>query len=161
MSSRLFGTFLTWLNDHTSDVFVVCTSNGIDKLPPEFARAERFDGVFFVDLPSQKQRLGIWTIYQTLYGLEAQGLPKCDNWTGAEIKACCRLAKLLGVSLVEASANVVPVAITAGDAVSRLRSWASGRCLSADNSGIYQSSETSGARRAVTRKPIDDTPSVN
>jgi predicted ATPase len=39
--ARLFGSLLTWLNDHTSDVFVVCTSNDISKLPPEFVRAER------------------------------------------------------------------------------------------------------------------------
>lgn len=48
VSSRLFGTFLTWLNDHESDVFVVATCNDISRLPPEFARAERFDGVFFL-----------------------------------------------------------------------------------------------------------------
>ena len=52
VSTRLFGTLLTWLSDHTSDVFFVGTSNDISKLPPEFARAERFDGVFFLDLPS-------------------------------------------------------------------------------------------------------------
>ncbi len=45
VSARLFGTFLTWLNDHQSDVFTICTCNDISKLPPEFARAERFDGV--------------------------------------------------------------------------------------------------------------------
>ncbi len=51
VSSRMFGTFLSWLNDHTSDVFVVCTSNDMSKLPPEFGRSERFDGIFFLDLP--------------------------------------------------------------------------------------------------------------
>ena len=53
----MFGTFLSWLNDHTSDVFVVCTANDVSKLPPEFARAERFDGVFFLDLPGRPQGL--------------------------------------------------------------------------------------------------------
>ncbi|MCG8586254.1 MAG: AAA family ATPase, partial [Pirellulales bacterium] len=60
VTARLFSTFLTWLNDHESDVFVVCTCNDISKLPPEFSRAERFDGIFFLDLPSDKQRQKIW-----------------------------------------------------------------------------------------------------
>ncbi len=47
VSSRLFGTMLSWMNDHTSDVYLVATCNDITKLPPEFARAERFDAVVF------------------------------------------------------------------------------------------------------------------
>ena len=53
VSARLFGTLLTWLSDHESDVFVVATANDVTRLPPEFTRAERFDGVFFIDLPSR------------------------------------------------------------------------------------------------------------
>lgn len=45
VSSRMFGTFLSWLNDHMSNVFVVCTANDVSKLPPEFGRPERFDGI--------------------------------------------------------------------------------------------------------------------
>jgi hypothetical protein len=51
VGARMFGAFLTWLSDHESDVFVVATSNDISKLPPEFSRAERWDGTFFLDLP--------------------------------------------------------------------------------------------------------------
>src|SRR5205085_11116399 len=56
VSTRLFGTILTWLSDHTSDVFFLGTCNDISKLPPEFARAERFDGVFFLDLPTTAEK---------------------------------------------------------------------------------------------------------
>jgi hypothetical protein len=137
--SRLFGALLTWLNDHDSDVFVVCTCNDIAKLPPEFARAERFDGIYFVDLPDVAQRSAIWRIYVEQYGLDPQQSRPVDAvWTGAEIKACCRLADLLDCSLVEAAQHVVPVAQTAAEAVERLRSWADGRCLSADACGIYR-----------------------
>ncbi|HEY5314378.1 MAG TPA: AAA family ATPase [Pirellulales bacterium] len=59
VSARLFGRLLTWLNDHESDVFFVGTCNDISKLPPEFSRAERFDGIFFVDLPDVAQRRAI------------------------------------------------------------------------------------------------------
>ena len=65
-------------------------------------------------------------------------MPDDTDWTGAEIKACCRLSALLDVSLLEAAQNVVPVAVTASESVERLRSWASGRCLSASQPGIYQ-----------------------
>jgi hypothetical protein len=138
VSARLFGTFLTWLSDHTSDVFVVCTSNDISKLPPEFSRAERFDGVFFLDLPSTAEKAKIWEIYLRAYQLPAQELPRSEDWTGAEIKSCCRLAALLDVPLIEAAKQVVPVAVTAAESVERLRNWASGRCLSASVPGLYQ-----------------------
>jgi SpoVK/Ycf46/Vps4 family AAA+-type ATPase len=157
VSARLFGTLLTWLNDHTSDVFVVATCNDISRLPPEFARAERFDGVFFVDLPSPEQRQSIWRIYLDLFGLDArQKLPPDDRWTGAEIRACCRLAVLLDVPLVQAAQNVVPVAVTNAETVERLRTWASGRCLSADEAGIYQFHSSTKARRRVNREPSNN-----
>lgn len=56
VSARMFGSMLTWLSDHESDVFVVATSNDISKLPPEFSRAERWDGTFFLDLPGQSEK---------------------------------------------------------------------------------------------------------
>lgn len=156
VAARLFGTFLTWLNDHTSDVFVVATCNDISKLPPEFSRAERFDGVFFVDLPGASQKGKIWDICLQLFNLDPnQAKPKTKDWTGAEIRSCCRLAALLDVSLIEAAKNVVPVAVTAAESVQRLRNWASGRCLDADQPGIYNPTGTSTrkSRRSIPRDP--------
>jgi hypothetical protein len=156
VTARVFGSLLTWLNDHESDVFFVGTCNDASKLPPEFARAERFDGVFFVDLPGRDQKDGIWSIYTKTYGLDAkQARPDDTNWTGAEIKSCCRLASLLDVPLVQAAQNVVPVAVTAGDKIESLRQWASGRCLSADRVGVYSRSEggSGGRVRRVVREP--------
>ena len=155
VSSRLFGSLLTWLNDHTSDVFFVATCNDISKLPPEFSRAERFDGVFFVDLPSGEQRQAIWDVYLPMFGLDPhQPRPKDDHWTGAEVRACCRLAALLDIPLTAAAQNVVPVAVTAAESVDRLRNWASGRCLSADAAGIYaHASNGRKRRRCVISEP--------
>jgi hypothetical protein len=156
VTARVFGSLLTWLNDHESDVFFVGTCNDASKLPPEFARAERFDGVFFVDLPGRDQKDAIWGIYQNFYGLDAkQARPDDTNWTGAEIKSCCRLASLLDVPLAQAAQNVVPVAVTAGDKIEGLRQWASGRCLSADRAGVYSRTEGSGGGRVrrVVREP--------
>lgn len=159
VSARLLGHFLTWLSDHESNVFVVATANDISKLPPEFARAERFDSVFFIDLPNADQRQVIWQIYVEQFGLDDQPLPNDDMWTGAEIRACCRLAALLDVPLVQAANNIVPVAVTARESVERLRNWADGRCLSADNTGVYHASQSIGKSRVRRKLPRD--PSVN
>lgn len=163
VSSRMFATFLSWLNDHESDVFVVCTANDVSKLPPEFGRSERFDGVFFLDLPGREEKDAIWNIYTGLFEIDRdQRLPDDTNWTGAEVKACCRLAALLDLPLVQAAQNVVPVAVTAAESVERLRNWASGRCLSADRAGLYEygpaSSAGEGGRR---RRQIPRDPSQN
>ena len=69
VSTRLFGALLTWLSDHESDVFFVGTCNDISKLPPEFSRAERFDGVFFLDLPGSSEKNTIWQLYRERYGI--------------------------------------------------------------------------------------------
>src|SRR5262249_2423261 len=138
VSAGQFGALLRWMNDHTSDVFLVMTANDISKLPPEFTRCERIDALFFVDLPSAREREAIWQIHLRGYDLDPdQRRPRDVDWTGAEIKSCCRLADLLDIPLVEAAQQIVPTAITAGESVERLRSWASGRCLAADRPGIY------------------------
>jgi len=157
VSARLFGAFLTWLNDHRSDVFVVCTANDVSRLPPEFMRAERFDAIVFLDLPGDEQKQAIWRQYIGYFDLDAsQRLPNDTQWSGAEIRACCRLAALLDVSLTQAA---VPVAVTACESVERLRTWASGRCLSAEQPGIYVAEKASTARRPRRKIPRD--PSVN
>ena len=137
VSTRLFGTLLTWLNDRTSDSYVVCTCNDISRLPPEFARAERFDGVWFIDLPDNLQCRTIWEIYTNAYQLNAADRPDDTGWTGAEIKACCRLARLLDLSLRQAARHVVPIADTAAESVEKLRTWARRRCLCAESGTVY------------------------
>lgn len=139
VGARLFGNFLSWLNDHTSDVFVIATSNNLAALPPEFARAERFDGIFFLDLPTSTERREIWELSLAQFGLSGkQQRPIDTDWTGAEIKACCRLAALLELPLLDAAKLIVPVATTAAESILALRNWAQGRCLSAQQPGLYQ-----------------------
>ncbi|WDI41026.1 AAA family ATPase [Bremerella sp. P1] len=156
VGSRMLGTLLTWLADHESDIFVIATSNDISKLPPELTRAERFDAIFFLDLPGRSQKDVIWQMYVRRFGLDAsQVLPEDESWTGAEVRACCRLAALLDVSLMEAAKNVVPVAATSAESVQRLRNWSSGRCLSAESGGIYRADSTpsSKQRRRLSPNP--------
>lgn len=159
VTSRMFGAFLSWLNDHTSDVFVICTSNDISKLPPEFGRSERFDSIFYLDLPSRDEKDVIWDLYLDVFELNRkQPLADDDMWTGAEIKACCRLAALLDLSLEDAAKNVVPIAVTAAESVERLRTWANGRCLSADQPGVYRYAKP---QNATTRRRLPRDPGLN
>ena len=141
VSTRLFGTLLTWLSDHDTDVFVVATCNDASKLPPEFSHAERWDGVFFLDLPTVEQRRTIWSLYGEMFHIQDASWADADDaqwqWTGAEIKACCRLAALLDIPLCEAARNVVPVSRTSPEKVSALREWAAGKRLDASQGGIF------------------------
>lgn len=147
VSTRMVGSVLTWLQDHETDVFVICTCNDIHKLigpHPEFARAGRFDGVFFVDLPSEEEKKIIWDIHLKRYekrGVDpTQDRPVDKAWTGAEIECCVKLAALHRISLKDAAANIVPVATTS-ETVQSLREWAKDRCLSALHKGHYQGPE--------------------
>ncbi len=152
VSSRMLGTLLSWMNDHTSNVYLIATCNDITRMPPELSRAERFDGIVFLDLPGRDQKDRIWNQYTAMFGLETeQKRPADEKWTGAEIRACCRLSALLDIPLSQAGLNVVPVAVTATESVDRLRQWASGRCLDAEKSGIYQHDAKPPSRRRVSR----------
>ena len=78
----------------------------------ELNRAVRFDAVFFFDLPDRIQKDAIWDMYRTLFDIDAEeAIPNDDDWTGAEIRSCCRLASVLIVSLSQASQNVVRHAV--------------------------------------------------
>jgi len=160
VTTRMFGTLLTWLNDHTSDVFVVCTCNRIDGLPPEFARSERFDAVFYIDTPTADQREPIWEIFERLYNVSGER-PEADGWTGADIHACCRMAALQGISLAEAANDVTPVTVLAADKVEALRQYAASHgCRDANVRGPYTRNPQPTARRAINRGPTTR-PSVN
>jgi hypothetical protein len=157
VSTRLFGTLLTYLSDHESDVFFIGTCNDISKLPPEFSRAERFDAVYFIDLPTSQEKDVIWGLYRHQYQIaETQARADDTDWTGAEIKSRCRLAALLDVPLTQVARHVVPVAVTAAESVERLRTWAAGRCLSASQPGIYTRGDAARPNRRIRRNPSDN-----
>src|SRR5215472_16467628 len=91
-TARVFGTFLTWLSEKTAPVFVVATANDISQLPPELLRKGRLDEIFFVDLPSQQERLEVFRIHLAKRGrdaaqfdLEALAAASRD-FSGAEIE---------------------------------------------------------------------------
>ena len=63
ITKRLFGQFLTWLQEKENTVFVVATANDITAFPPEFLRKGRFDEVFFIDFPNEEERERIFEIH--------------------------------------------------------------------------------------------------
>ncbi|HVO29984.1 MAG TPA: AAA family ATPase, partial [bacterium] len=92
VTARVFGAFLTWLQEKTAPVFVVATANRIEALPPELLRKGRFDEIFFVDLPDAAERAQIFDIHLRRRGREPAGFDLAalgelaDGFSGAEIE---------------------------------------------------------------------------
>jgi hypothetical protein len=131
----------------------IATCNSFGNLPPELKR--RFTlGTFFFDLPSESERKSIWEIYRRKYGLEADTSMVDDTgWTGAEIRQCCDIAWRLNRSIAEATKFIVPVSKSAADSIEALRKQASGRFISASDTGLYQfkpTAVTSGRKLSRT-----------
>ena len=117
--------------------FVFATCNSEASLSPEFKR--RFwMGEWFFDLPTAEERESIWGIHLGRFELSDYARPNDDNWTGAEIRNCCALARQLGASLAEASKYIVPVAKASANRVDALRNAAYGKWLSASYPGPYK-----------------------
>ncbi len=92
MTERVFGYFLTWLQDKKSPVFVAATANGLNSLPPEFLRQGRFDEIFFVGLPSKAEREEILGIQLAKRRREPAGYERAavaeetEFFSGAELE---------------------------------------------------------------------------
>jgi AAA+ superfamily predicted ATPase len=146
-SSRVFGSFLSWMQEKDKPVFVVATANDVSKLPAPFLRKGRFDEMFFVDLPDASERRQIWEIVIARHGRKAgdfdvEGLAKAaDQFTGAEIDAvfvdALYDAFLEGgreptdLDLVNAMARMVPIARLMDGQIAALKNWAKGRARTA------------------------------
>jgi len=139
-TSRVFGTFITWLAEKQSPVFVVATANNIQTLPPEILRKGRFDEVFFVGLPSQAEREAIFTVH--LNRLRPHNLQTYDikrlayetpEFSGAEIEQTIIEAMHIGFSenrdfttedILSAASQIIPLARTAKEQIEFLQNWA-------------------------------------
>ena len=145
-SSRVFGSFLSWMQEKDQPVFVVATANDVSKLPPEFLRRGRFDELFAVDLPDDQERAQIWDIVIKRHGrrpadFDAVALSRaCEQFTGAEIEAvfidALHEAYVEGrepgaKDILDAMAHTVPLAQLMDGQISALRHWAKGRARDA------------------------------
>jgi hypothetical protein len=136
LSARLFGSFLTWLQEKREDVFVVATANDLSSLPPELLRKGRFDEIFFVDLPDAAERADILAIHLRLRKQDPAGLDleqvaaAADGFSGAELEQVVITSLLRALQdqreldtglLLDELAATVPLARSRRDDIARLR----------------------------------------
>jgi AAA+ superfamily predicted ATPase len=141
-ASRVFGAFLSWLQEKTAPVFVVATANDISQLPPEFLRKGRFDELFFIDLPSREEREAIWRIQIAKYSRDPGGFDLAalaqatEGWTGSEIEqafidalydAFSRGEEPTDLSIALQLGQLVPLSQLMAEQIGALRQWAKGR----------------------------------
>ena len=142
LSRRLFGAFLTWLQEKKQEVFVIATANNLALLPPELLRKGRFDEIFFVDLPDDGEREAIWNIH---LGLRKQDntrfdlvkiVSASDGFSGSEIeqavvaalyRALHQKTPLTTDLLIEELTHTVPLSVTRREDIDQLRETAQGR----------------------------------
>jgi hypothetical protein len=145
-SGRIFGFFLTWMQEKTRGLFVAATSNRIDRLPAEMIRKGRFDEVFFVDLPTEAEMIDIFKIHLTRRSVDISGFNIAQlteftvGWTGAEIEQCvvsaltkARLAdrELTEQDLILTAVRIVPLSRTMKEQINHIRGWAFERAVRA------------------------------
>ena len=131
-TASMFGHFLNWLQETTSPVLVMATANTIQDLPPEFMRAGRFDAMYFVDMPTARERQEIIRIMNRRYG---SAIPEgyagdLTGWTGAEIEQLAKDSLFDG--LEEAFENIVPLSKTMKEDIQALQQWATTRARKAN-----------------------------
>jgi len=151
-SSRILGYFLTWMQEHTSEIFIAATANRIDLLPAELLRRGRFDQIFFIDLPTRREREEIFKIHLTKRDndLSKFNIPQLaqitKNWSGSEIEqviisgmyeAFAESRKLSEDDLFVIFGNSVPLATTMEEQIKKVRSWAHNRAVRASSDKEY------------------------
>ena len=109
LSRRLFGSFLTWLQEKQANVFVVATANDLSTLPPELLRKGRFDEVFFVDLPDTDERATILQIHLTLRKQDPAQFAVDRIAAAAEGFSGAELEQVISASLLRALQNHQPL----------------------------------------------------
>ncbi len=147
-SSRILGYFLTWMQEHTSEIFITATANRIDLLPAELLRRGRFDQIFFIDLPTRKEREEIFTIHlkSKENDLSNFNIPQLaqitKGWSGSEIEqviisgmyeAFNHNRPLNEDDLFVIFGSSVPLSLTMEEQIKKIRSWAHNRAVRASS----------------------------
>lgn len=153
-SARVFGTFLSWMQEKTAAVFVIATANQISLLPPEMMRKGRFDEIFFIDLPTDAERRVIFAIHLRTRlkagpalgslavddALLDQLVEATEGFSGAEIEqvvisscfdAFNERRTLTLDDLLHEIGNTVPLSVTQSEQIDALRAWADVRAVAA------------------------------
>lgn len=154
-TSRIFASFLTWMQEKEALVFVAATANRIDLLPAEVLRKGRFDQIFFLDLPTEDERSRIFKVHlekrnNPANNFNLKQLAKVTKeWNGAEIESCIISAmvdaynenrSLTDNDLYRAIAKIVPLSTTMIEQIKQIKSWAHDRAIRASKGSAFQTS---------------------
>ena len=146
-TSRVLGSWLTWMQDRNAPVFVVATANDVTGLPPELLRKGRFDEIFFVDLPRFQERKKIFEIHLQKRGRKPEKFKlmrlaeMTESFTGAEIESLIEASlyeafsdnkrDITNEDLIISIQNLVPISKLMKEEINALRSWATERARNA------------------------------
>jgi SpoVK/Ycf46/Vps4 family AAA+-type ATPase len=153
VSTRMVGQFLFWLQECRKNVFVVATANDVSMLPSELLRRGRFDEMFFIDLPSSKERMDILALYMRKYlrlnftgPLADRLVALSEGFTGADLESTVRDLAYRQISnpnfilneqaLLTAFNNVVPLSQTSPEKIEAIREWGRTRAVPASGRPI-------------------------
>ena len=143
VTKRVLGTVLTWMQEKEKPVFIVATSNDITKLPPELIMKGRFDEIFFVDLPNDKEREEIFKIHllkrrkDLIFDL-TELIQLSDGFSGAEIEEVIESSlfdafennhDLQLADIIKNLKETVPLSKTMKEKIDELRKWAVNRAV--------------------------------
>ena len=141
-SARVFGSFLSWMQEKEKPVFVVATANDVSQLPPEMLRKGRFDEIFFVDLPVDTERQAIWKIVVERYNRHSNDFDlvqlsrMTEGLTGAEIEALFvgsmfsafeRSKEPTDLDIAASMDGVFPLSKLMAEQIVALKQWSQGR----------------------------------
>ncbi|MBX3376642.1 MAG: AAA family ATPase [Phycisphaeraceae bacterium] len=147
LSQRMFGTLLSWMQEHRHPVFLAATANDIEALPPELLRKGRFDEIFFVDLPGEAARRSIVEIHIRKRRRDAARFDLARlaavsaGYSGAEIEQAVAAAlhtafagkSEINTAMIERCLLASPpLSVMMRERIEALRSWAAGRCVPAE-----------------------------
>ncbi len=167
VTSRAFGTILTWLQEKEVPVFVIATANNVSQLPPEFLRKGRFDEIFFVDIPSEAERQEIFAIQLKKYKRNPCDFDvgtlanNSENFTGAEIEQAIINAlyntwgsdhKVLTTeAILEAIRDISPMAASGSmsEQINATRRWAEEAYIQKANKTERRDNVAGEARRMI------------
>jgi SpoVK/Ycf46/Vps4 family AAA+-type ATPase len=159
-TARVFGSFITWLQEKTSPVFVIATANDVSMMPPELLRKGRFDEIFFVDMPSEAERRDIFRIHLERKKRNAEDFDldhlarSARGFSGAEIEqavvgglyeAFFEGEEVDTDRVSVACKEVIPLSLTMKERIDDLRDWAEARARSASGLPIGVRDDEPGA----------------
>jgi SpoVK/Ycf46/Vps4 family AAA+-type ATPase len=164
VSARVFGYFLTWLQEKKKPVFVFATANNISSLPPELLRKGRFDELFWTDLPQPKEREEIFAIHlqkrnRNPKDFDIAALSKAsEGYGGSEIEeaiisglynAFSQNREITSLDILMALDESQPLSVTMKEQIEKIRDWAKNRARSASERDVAPPSDQAQRRMSL------------